>query len=137
MLLQEKIENDMRLAMHGKERKTQILKFIVSEFQRRPNLKVSLTDDQVISIIRKFITSTEETAKIVGSMTDEQKFEIDVLSEYLPQMASEDEIRDWISKNVKDIPEDSQKRMRCMGSIMKHFGSTADGNTVKRILLSM
>ena len=135
-MLQETIENDMRMAMRERDKSAGILKYIISEFQRRPNLNISLTDNEVVTIIKKFIKTTEESSKITGGMTEEQKFEIDVLSKYLPKMVSEDEIRNWIVENI-ELSENKQARMKSMGIIMKHFGSSADGNTVKNILLEL
>lgn len=134
MGLQNTIENDMRIAMKNRDNKTSILKFICAEFQRRPNLNVDLTDTEVISIIRKFIKSYEENEKIVGYLTDEQKFEISVLSEYLPKIASADEIKSWIANNI-EVPENQNARMKCMGAIMKNFAGRVDGNLVKEILM--
>lgn len=136
MSLQKDIENDMRTAMKNKDPKVNILKFIISEFQRRPNLTIEMTDNEVISLIRKFMKSYEETEKIVGSLTDEQKFEISVLSEYLPKMASNDEIESWIRGNI-ELSDNKASRMKEMGKIMKQFAGRCDGNTVKTILMNM
>lgn len=136
MELQLIIEEDMRTAMKNKDKKTNILKYIVSEFSRRPNLNILLKDTEVISIIKKYIKSVEETISITGKETDEQKFEIETLSKYLPKMATEEEIKSWIINNL-EIPENPQKRMKLMKDIMKHFGATTDGNTVKSILTSL
>lgn len=51
-------------------------------------------------------------------------------------MASEDKIRNWIIENI-ELSENKQARMKNMGIIMKHFGSSADGNTVRNILMSI
>ena len=93
MNLQEKIECDMREAMKNRDKKVNILKYMMSEFSRRPNLNVSLSDKEVISIIRKYIKSVEETIALTGKKTEEQEFEIEVLSSYIPKMAEESEIR--------------------------------------------
>ena len=136
MSLQKQIELDMRVAMKNKDKKTNILKYIVAEFSRRPNLNVDLTDDEVISLIKKYIKSIEETIKLTNKTTEEQLFEIKVLSRYLPKQASEEEIKEWISSNI-ELPENPNARMKYMKDIMKHFGSSVDGNTVKNILMNM
>jgi hypothetical protein len=41
----------------------------------------------------------------------------------------------WVEQNI-DFAEFKNK-MQAMGLIMKHFGATADGNTVKKILQEM
>ena len=136
MSLQKQIELDMRVAMKNKDKKTNLLKYFVAEFSRRPNLNVDLTDDEVISLIKKYIKSIEETIKLTNKTTEEQLFEIKVLSRYLPKQASEEEIKEWISSNI-ELPENPNARLKYMKDIMKHFGSSVDGNTVKNILMSM
>ena len=60
---------------------------------------------------------------------------IKVIENYLPKMATEAEITMWVEQNI-DFAEFKNK-MQAMGLIMKHFGATADGNTVKKILQEM
>lgn len=144
MSLMKQIELDMREAMKTKDKKTNLLKWFVAEFARRPNLNVELTDTEVISIIKKYIKSIEETAKAMHKvdnsgnvvLSKEQTFEINVLSNYLPKQASEEEIITWIKNNL-EVPENPNARMKLMKDIMKHFGSSVDGNTVKYILMNM
>ena len=136
MSLQNRIEIDMREAMKNKDPKVSILKYMVAEFSRRPNLNIPLTDDEVIGIIKKYIKGVEETIKVTGKQTDEQTFEMETLGVYLPKMATKEEIKEWISQNI-DLPENPQSRMKCMRDIMSHFGKTVDGNTVKTILMEM
>lgn len=136
MSLQNQIENEMKDSFVNNRKETSLLKYIVSEFQRRPNLNKELTDSEVISLIKKYIKGIEETVKITNTYTDEQKFEVDFLQKYLPKMASEDEIRNWIIENIK-LSENKQERMKSMGIIMKHFGSSADGTVVRNILMAL
>ena len=136
MSLMKQIELDMREAMKTKDKKTNLLKYFVAEFARRPNLNVELTDNEVISIIKKYIKSIEETIKLTNKTTEDQLFEIEVLNTYLPKMASEEEIITWIKSNL-EVPENPNARMKLMKDIMKHFGSSVDGNTVKSILMNM
>ena len=136
MNLQEKIECDMREAMKNRDKKVNILKYIMSEFSRRPNLNVSLSDKEVISIIRKYIKSVEEIIALTGKKTEEQEFEIGVLSSYIPKMTEESEIREWIKNNIT-LTENKSARMKEMGKIMKNFEGRVDGNVVKNILMSL
>lgn len=136
MSLQNKIETDMREAMKAKDKKVGILKYIVAEFQRRPNLNKMLEDKEVIALIRKYIKGVEETAKLRNGFTEEQTFEIDTLSAYLPKLATKEEVKVWILENLS-IPENPQARMKLMREIMSHFGSSVEGNTVKTILMEL
>ena len=136
-MLAERIEHDMHDAM--KERnalKVGILKYIISEFQRRPNLKEDISDDDALAIIKKYIKTTEESGKLIGFLTEEQKGEIEILTKYIPEQASVEEIREWILNNIT-LDENPQKRVKSMGVVMKQFKGRADGNVVREILMEM
>lgn len=132
MTLEERIRTEMQAAMKAHDPKTNILKFILGEFQRRPNLNVPITDNEVIKIIQKFLKSYEAYT----TLTDVQKFEIEVLSEYLPKQASEDEIKGWILANI-ELSDNKQARMKHMREITAEFAGRADGNTIRNILMNM
>jgi len=59
---------------------------------------------------------------------------IQIAQGYLPAQASEEEIKEWIEKNI-DFSQYKNK-MQVMGPTLKNFKG-ADGNFVKKILLSM
>ena len=128
MNLQEKIRQDLKESMKAKTaERTSAIRIIMGELARQPQKEVA--DQQVIAIIRKLIKSEKET--LASSGGGESAY-IDILSAYLPQLASEEEIRQWIAANI-DFSQFKNK-MQAMKPIMAHFGSTADGNTVKKIL---
>lgn len=128
MSLQEKIQSELKVSMKAKDAaRTGAIRILLGEFQRQPD-KV-LADDKVIGIIKKLIKSERELIA-AGGQGDEAY--ISVLDGYLPKQASEEDIRDWISGNI-DFTQFANK-MQAMKPIMAHFGSSADGNTVKKIL---
>jgi hypothetical protein len=57
---------------------------------------------------------------------------LEILQLYLPKMVSREEIEAWIRENI-DFSQYKNK-MQAMGTIMKHFGKTADGKLVNQIL---
>jgi uncharacterized protein YqeY len=65
---------------------------------------------------------------------DEEKM-AKFLSNYVPKMASTEEIKKWIEENV-DFSQYKNK-MQAMKPIMAHFGVSADGNVVKDIIMNM
>lgn len=130
MSLQEQISGDLKTAMKTKDRvRTDAVRVLIGEFQRQPDKELS--DQQVVGIIRKLIKSEKELLAVSGQ---EDSGFIEVLEGYLPQQASEEEIREWIAGNI-DFSEFNNK-MQAMKPIMTHFGGNADGNTVKKILQS-
>lgn len=129
MKLQEQIKKDLSSAIKVKdEEKKDTLRVIIGEFGRLN--KKELSDDEVIKILKKLIKSEKELLEKKGDVTDSEF--IRIIDNYLPKMATDEEIITWINQNV-DFSKFKNK-MQAMGLIMKHFGATADGNTVKKIL---
>ena len=60
---------------------------------------------------------------------------IRTLEAYLPKMVTDEEIAAFIRENI-DFSV-FKNTMQAMGPIMKHFGKTADGHAVKRVLQSL
>ena len=132
MNLQKQIKSDLTGAIKAKdEEKKDTLRVILGEFGRLD--KKELSDDEVVKILKKLIKSEKEMLEKKGDETD--SIFIRVIENYLPKMATQAEITNWIEQNV-DFSEFKNK-MQAMGLIMKHFGATADGNAVKKILLQI
>ena len=132
MNLQKQIKSDLTVAMKTKdEEKKDTLRVVLGEFGRLD--KKELSDDEVVKILKKLIKSEKEMLEKKGDATDSSF--ISIIENYLPKMATEAEIANWIEQNI-DFSEFKNK-MQAMGLIMKHFGATADGNAVKKILQRM
>ncbi len=130
MKLREKIKKDLTDAMKAKdEDKKQALRVVIGEFGRSD--KKELEDDEVIQILKKLVKSETEVLKTTGGA--ESAF-LTIIESYLPKTASEEEIAEWIRRNI-DFTEYKNK-MQAMRPIMTHFGAAADGNTVKKVLES-
>lgn len=132
MGLQEQIKKDLTAAMKAKdEEKKSILRVIMGEFGRQAGKE--LPDAEVIKIIKKLVKSEKEVlAQSGGGETN--RF-VEVAESYLPRMATEDEIAAWIRDNI-DFSQFKNK-MQAMSPIMAHFGASAEGNVVKKILQGM
>jgi uncharacterized protein YqeY len=132
MTLQEKIKKDLVVAMKAKdEERKEAIRVIIGEFGRAA--KKELSDDEVIKILKKLLKSEKDLLEKRGDEKDTEF--IHTIEDYLPQMASDEEIRTWIEENI-DF-SNFKNKMQAMGSIMKHFGSAADGSRVKVILEGM
>lgn len=128
MGLQESIQAELRTSLKSRDtERTSAIRVLIGEFQRQSGKQ--LTDDQVVAIIRKLIKA--ETELLAASGRTESPF-IDILDRYLPKQAGDEEIRIWVREHI-DFSVFANK-MQAMKPIMAHFGPTADGTTVKRIL---
>ena len=131
MSLQEKIKADLKEAMLARdEARKSALRVLIGEFQRQ-GVK-SLSDLEVLAVIRKLIKSENETMARSGAT---ESAYLTVLDGYVPKAPGEAEIRAWIETNVNfaDFPN----KVQAMKPIMAHFGGQVDGNLVRRILESL
>ena len=132
MNLQSQMKKDLSAAIKAKnENKKDTLRVILGEFGRLD--KKEFSDDEVVKILKKLIKSEKEVLEHKGEAADSAFIEI--IKHYLPKMATEEEILAWIQQNI-DFSQFKNK-MQAMGLIMKHFGATADGNFVKKIIQKM
>lgn len=131
MSLQEKIKADLKESMLAwDEARTSALRVLIGEFQRQ-GMK-TLSDPEVLAVIRKLIKSENETMTRSGAT---QSPYLEVLDGYMPKAPGEAEIRAWVETNVNlaDFPN----KVQAMKPIMAHFGGLAEGNLVRRILESL
>jgi len=129
MSLQEQIKKDLAAAMKAKDdEKKSVLRVIMGEFARQAQKEIG--DEDVIKIIKKLVKSEKEVLEKSGTVQS-NRF-IQVAENYLPQLATEDDIKSWITANINF--SDFKNKMQAMRPIMQHFGANADGNLVKKVL---
>ena len=145
--LLDKVKQDLKTAMLTKNPEARnAMRLIMAEF---PKLTVPLTlengkkstrlkkpeeitNDDIIGIINGLVKSEQTVLEIKRETTSEY---LEILKLYLPKMVSREEIVAWIKENI-DFSQYKNK-MQTMGTIMKHFGKTADGKLVNQILQEM
>lgn len=144
MSLPEKIRQDLKTAMRTRDQEARnAMRLIMAEF---PKLTVPLTlesgkkstrlkkpeeitNDDIIGIINGLVKSEQTVLELKQESTSEY---LEILKRYLPKLVSRKEIEAWIEENI-DFSQYKNK-MQAMGTIMKHFGKTADGKLVNQIL---
>jgi len=142
--LQAKLKEDLKLALRTRhDALKSAIRQVMSEFFKltvpitleggkastRPKTAEEITDDDIIGIIQGLIKSEHVMLEARKESTSEY---LQILQTYLPRQASREEIAAWIRANI-DFSR-YKNRMQAMGDIMKHFGKTADGKLVNRIL---
>ena len=127
----EKAFADICIADKSKEAtfKRNLLKLIISEFQRRPNLRKELTDEEAIKIINKFIKNNNELAKYDFENIENLEKENEYLETFLPHKITEKEIIDVI-KELELIPNAG----RMIGMVMDEL-PTAKAMSFPRLSL--
>ena len=148
MSLIAKLRADLKTAMLARDEEVKgAIRIIISEFptkitqpitlesgkkSSRPKRDDEMNNDEIITVIMGLCKSEKQTLGFTGQPTSDY---LQVLELYLPKMATEEEILAWTQANI-DLSQ-FKSPMQAMGTIMKHFGKTADGNVVKKVLGSL
>ena len=142
MSLLETIKKDMiEASKKGDVDSTNILKLAISSIKNEEIAKGSkLSDEEVLKVLRK------EESKIKDSIAEFTKMgrkdlieresrQLKVISSYLPNLMSREEIEKVVLKVVADTHAEGLKSMGAVMSIvMKELQGKADGSTVKEVV---
>lgn len=139
--MMKQILNDLKDAMKAQDKfKLSVLRMLKSALQNESiNQKKELTDDEVLKVIKKQVKvrkdSIEEYKKYNKIETiDDLNKEIDILNNYLPEEASEEQIAICVDEIFEELKPSSMKEM---GLIMKKVSEklpNADMTLVSKIV---
>ena len=116
-MLAEKINNDLKEAMKNKDSfKLGVIRMIKGAMQlAKPNPREELTDDDVIQVISKQIKMRKDAIEQFEAAGREDlvlqnKKEIEILSSYMPEEMSLEELNKTIDKVFEEVKPTSSKR---------------------------
>lgn len=134
MLLLDTLKADLKTAMIEQDAdKKNALRLILGEVPRlNKSVGQNVSDDELFKIITKMIKSETVVMKYNGQKSSTF---IDCLEGYLPKMMNESEVKSWMRDNL-DISQ-FEPKMKAMGFVMGQLKDKADGNIVKKILISL
>jgi uncharacterized protein YqeY len=141
MSIVERINEDIKKAMLAKEKeRLSALRAIKSALLLLATEKAgaSVQDDDAITAMQKLVKQRNDSAAIYAEqgrqdMADEEKFQADVILEYLPAMMSEEEVRAAVKAQIAKVgaagPQDMGK---VMGPLMASLKGKADGKLISQ-----
>ena len=115
----------------GDKLKLSTLRMLVAAIkQKEIDTRTELSDDEVISIIEKQVQQRLESAeqyKAAGrdELFEKESQEAEILTIYLPEKMSEEEVAEMIEKIMSDMGEVTMKEM---GSLMATLKNKAGSN---------
>jgi uncharacterized protein len=102
---------------------------------RRP-----LTDDEVVSVVARQVKSRRESVEAYeragrDDLAAKEQAEIEVLTEFLPQQLSEDELRAMVRAAIEESGASSARDLgRVMGVVAPRTKGRADGKVVSGLV---
>ncbi len=134
MSLKDRITDDMKAAMRAREQDklTTIRMLTAAMKQKEVDERVELDDAMVVAIVDKLIKQRKDsiTAFELGGRTDladKEKFELTVLSVYLPQRMSAEEVAAAVKALVAELGASGAGDLgKVMGAAKAKFTGKAD-----------
>jgi hypothetical protein len=142
MSLKARIIEDMKLAMKAKEaaRLGAIRLLLAAIKQREVDERIELDDAAVIAVIEKMLKQrkdsiTQYEAAKRQDLADAEKFEIDVLTAYMPQAMSTDEVAAIIAEALAASGAKSPADMgKVMALVKPRIAGRADMGEVSKLV---
>ena len=139
MGLFKKIQDDMYTAMKAGEKNTSnTLRTTLSKLKdKKIDKRDELSEEEIIKIIQTLVKQRKESIDLFirggrNELAELEKNEIDLLTNYLPQMISEEDIKKIVKNVINEVSATSLSDMgKIMPEVMKRGKGLIDGKTVK------
>jgi len=144
MSLKQRISDDMKNAMRAKEtaRLGAIRLLLAAMKQREVDERVELDDDAVVAIVEKQLKQRKDSfsqyqAAGRQDLADQEAFEIDVLTAYMPQPLAAEEVAALVKQAVAETGAASPRDMgKVMAWLKPKLAGRADMNSVSGLVKS-
>jgi uncharacterized protein YqeY len=141
--LREKIKNDFKEAFKAKEiSRLSVLKMLNAAIANAEIAKnrEKLSEEELIGVIlseaKKRKDAIEQYEKAGReNLAGKEKEELEILKNYLPEQLSEEKIREFVQKTIKEIGAESSADFgKAMGKIAPQLKGKADGAIIAKIV---
>ena len=140
-MLKEQINADLKTAMLARNAfETTVLRglkaSILDEEVKLGKREEGLNNSEIETLVAREVKKRKEAASLLDEERAENELkEAEILSKYLPEMASEDEIRASVKAEIAEMGEVSIKQMGAIiGKMKAQFGNSADGAVLAKIV---
>lgn len=135
--MKKSINDALKNAMKEKNaEKLSVLRSIIAKITEaeKLNSNIELTDDEIVKVVQKLAKQREESINLFKQGNREdlvaiEEFQLSVLKEYLPQMMSEDEVRNV----VKIAIENGANNIGLLMKELNQYGSLIDKKIASQI----
>ena len=141
MDLKDKINADLKTAMLARNNfETTVFRglkaAILNEEVKLGKRESGLTDAEIEALIAREVKKRKEAAALLDEERAQNELkEAEILSKYLPEMLSEDEIRLAVQEEIAQLEEKSPKFMgQIIGGLKAKFGTSVDGTILAKIV---
>lgn len=99
----------------------------------------TLSDEEVLKVLKREVKKRKDSIDQYTNagrpeLAEDEKSEMNIINEFLPEMMSKEEITKRISERLANETIDPAKKGQFMGVMIKELGDIADGALVKEIV---
>lgn len=146
MAIKDQIMADLKQAMKNKDQdRLRVLRSLKSkllerEINERKEGEATLSDEQTIEELMKAAKQRKESIEQFEEgnredLAESEKKELEVIQSYLPEMLSEDEVRDIAREKIEELgAEDMSDMGQVMGVLMQELKGKAEGSLVSKVV---
>jgi len=144
MSLQNDVMAAMKVAMKEKDQTAltalRAVKSAILLAQTESGASSELTEEQELSLLQKLVKQRKDSAAIYieqnrQDLAQPELDEVDVISQFLPEAMSEEEIEKVVLNTIDITGAEGMKDMgRVMGIVSKQLAGQADGKTISTIV---
>lgn len=141
--MKERLEADIKAALlSGDKDKARALNFIKNSITSvEKDTGNSLSDDEIINILRKEVKKRLEAAELFEkggnqASADKEKAEAELINNYLPAQLSKEDIKSAANKLVQEesITLEQSSMGRIIGAVKSKLGSSADPSLIAQVV---
>ncbi len=136
------IEEAVKVSMKSRDKETtSTLRMAISELKKEEiDKRIELEDEQVIQILQRMIKQRKDSYSQFSNagrneLAEKEQNEINILSDFLPEQLSEEELNIMIMEVIKETGADGPQDMgKVMGSLKQRIQGNADMGLVSKIV---
>ena len=142
MSIRQTISDDMKTFMRAKDsaRLGTIRLLQAAIKQKEVDERIELNDDQIFSVIQKMLKQRKDSIEAYQKasrqdLIDQEQLEIEVLSKYMPEPLSEEEINQYIEEAIATTGASDMKDMgKVVGILKSKVAGRADMAEVSKLV---
>lgn len=142
MSLSERLNEDMKQAMKSQDKfKLSVIRMVRSAIKNiEIDTKRTLDDNEVLDVLNREIKQRRDSLQEFekagrDDLAETVKAEIAVLSDYMPQQLSEEEVKAIVQQTIQETGASSKADMgKVMGALMPKVKGRADGKLVNQLV---
>jgi len=141
-MLKQQIEEQIKNALKGgEELRLSTLRFLLSAIKNEEIAKQrEVTDEEVISVVQHQVKQRKESIEAFQKggreeLAEKERQELVILSKFLPQQLSEEEVKKIVQETIAELPENERKNFgKVMGIVMGRLKGQTEGNIVAKVV---